>query len=311
MQTEPSQHRSAERARAEHLRRSVWFACSLLLLAAPAFAQGSLAGSPADPIAGNPNSLQSKMLNADYIGAFAGPFVPKEPETRRFEATEDWVRTEADFSYWNAQGIRGESYDVGMSYGLNLPARRLALLFDVPIALTRSDSGGLSYMGSAGVGLNIRMTPSWNLTPMLRVGVAGTRDIDGAVVLYSGTLVSTAKWKLKGFDVALVNVFGVESNVRRVEPTGTPLDYDMTVGLFQNGFTVGKPIRTRIFGKRMRWNAFYRLANFVGKDVFLENQHQAGLRYSTGGHADGLTLEVGWAGGPDYDSARIRLVARF
>jgi hypothetical protein len=273
--------------------------------------QAFLEYSPVDPIAGNPNSLQSKMVNSDYVLAGSAPFVKRDKETGRFVKADNWLRTEGDFSYFNANGIRGESYDIAVSYGLNLPTRRLALIFDLPIALTRSGSGGLSYMGSGAVGLQVRMTPNWNITPIMRVGLGGSFDLGAVAVLYSGSVISTAQWKIKGYDVAMANLVGVESNIDRVKYNDTPVEYGMTVGIFQNGFTVGKPIRTRLFNKRMRWNAYYRLTNFVGTDLFLNNQHAAGLRYSTGGHADGLTLEIGWAGGKDYDSLRMRFVARF
>ena len=85
----------------------------------------------------------------------------------------------------------------------------------------------------------------------------------------------------------------------------------MLAGLFQNGIAIGKPMRTRLLGKRIHWNAFYRLTNIVGEDVFLANQQAAGLRYETGGHAAGMTLEVGWAGGAAYDSLRVRFLGRF
>jgi hypothetical protein len=273
--------------------------------------QAFLEYSPVDPVAGNPNSLQSKMLDADYLIAGSGPFVDVDPDTGKYEAVDNWLRAEADFSYFNAEGIRGESYDIGISYGLNLPGNRLALLFDLPFALTRAGGGGLSYMGSAALGLQVRVKPWWNVTPIFRTGLSGSFDLGALAVLYSGNVVSNMKWKIKGFDVTMGNLVGVESNIDRVKYQGIPVEYDMLVGVFENGLTIGKPIRTRIFGKRLRWQAFYRLSSFVGMDLFLNNQHATGLRYSSGGHADGQSLEVGWAGGKDYDSLRIRFVAKF
>jgi hypothetical protein len=251
------------------------------------------------------------MLNADYFTADAGPFVDRDPQTRRFERVDDWLRTGADFSYFNAKGVHGESYDLGVGYGVNLPGGRFALVFDLPLALTTSDADDLAYMVSGAVGLQYRMTPWWNVTPIVRVGHVGTFDDGALAVLYSGSVVSTVKWKVKGFDVTMGNLFGIESNVKRVDYDGTSDDYDLLVGLFENGFTVGKPIRTRFMGKRIRWQAFYRLSSYVGTDLYLDNQHAVGLRYSTGGHADGSSLEIGWAGGPDYDSLRLRVIARF
>jgi hypothetical protein len=267
--------------------------------------------SSVDPVAGNPNSLQTKMVEADLFLAESGSFVDIDPATGEFEVVDNWLRVEADFSYFDAAGIRGESYDIGVGYGLNLPNRKMALLFDLPLVLTRSGSGGLSYMISGALGLQYRVKPWWNVTPVFRMGFSGSFDLAALAVLYSGSVVSTMQWKLKGFDVAMGNLIGVESNIDRVKYFGMPVEYDLLMGIFENGLTVGRPMRTRFFDKELSWQGFYRLSSFVGNELFLANQHAVGLRYSTGDVARGLAFETGWAGGKDYNSLRIRFLARF
>jgi hypothetical protein len=266
--------------------------------------------SSVDPIAGNPNSLQSKMVNGDFELANSGPFATAEQLEGGGAPLENRWRVAGAFSYLQAGPHAGESYDLDFGYERNLAHPRFAFLLDIPIAVTRAERG-LSYMGSVAAGLQYRIRPWWNITNVLRLGFGGSFDLAGLAVLYQGSSVSSMHWQWDEWSLQLGNMIGLGSNISSVEYGNLPVDYDLFHVVLENGLEIGRSLPLRLRGAPMALRAYYQLTNYLGTELYLEDQHQVGLRFGNQALPERFAFDVGYVGGSGYDSIRLRMTGRF
>jgi hypothetical protein len=265
--------------------------------------------SPVDPIAGNPNSLESKMFAADYNLTTVGPFLRRQPDGSP-RSLENRFRVEGDFSYFQGGPYSGQSYDLAGGYTWNLSNPKISLLFDLPLAITQSERG-TSYMGSVAVGLQYRIKSWWNVSPVFRTGLSGSFELGGLALILSGSITSNMRWEMGGFQLGMGNMVGVAGNVNRVKYGNIQIAYELLTTVLQNGIDIGRTLPIELAGRSVSARAFYRITNYLGTDLYLNNQHDVGLAFGIGAMPEPVSFEISWVGGREYDSLRLRLTGRF
>jgi hypothetical protein len=242
--------------------------------AVTALLQGLVKHSPVDPFAGNPNSLQSRMLSSDYRLGTEGPFTsgdgPLDPST-------NLVGLGLEYGHFSAGPFSGEVLELPIDYRINLSNPKWSVLMNLPLTTTFTE-GKWSILASGALGAQFRPTDWWALTPLFRMGAAGSIDV-GAL------------------DFA-----------------GYEFTYDITNPMTRNGGYVegefdllGVPAGWKIFGSNML---------LFGDDLFAESQNEVGAQLSTLGRIGGKPYEaigfsVSYLFADDYDAVSLRLRFRF
>lgn len=279
--------------------------------------QAFVAESPVEPMAGNPNSLQTQMLQTPYDLAMRASFRPRDPTAPDAEGRvwngEDVVGFEADFAPFWADVWQGFGADLAFRYTLNFEDPRIALIFDLPVSYRQTEVDARTLMLQGGIGLLVRATPWWNVGPFGRVGIAGSLQLGSLGMLYSAGVSSHMQWTLADTVLRLGNSFGASSSIDGIDWFGYTLDYAITNYLVRNGFEVEHAIPGRLRGRPL----FARLSfsdNWVlGSDVYVDHYNEVGLTVGSldslgsGATHDRATLGITYVGAPNVNGLRVEL----
>ena len=283
--------------------------------------QAFVADSAVDPIAGNPFSLQTRMMQMPYDFAARSAFRPRDEsvpdEEGRLWTGKDVFELRTDYSPFWGDLWNGFVVDIAFDYTLNLEEPRLALTFDMPIAYTQTEGDAHSVNAHAGVGMLYRATPWWNILTQGRVGIAGSLQLGGLAVLYSTGVTSHMQWELGDTTLRLGNAFSASSSIDGIEWAGYEVTYEITNYLVRNGFEVERALPRRFRGEPL----FVRLDftdNWVlGSESFVEHYNEVGLHLGTtrslgsGAVRDRTALGLTYTGARDYNALRVALSHAF
>lgn len=190
--------------------------------------------SPIDPIAGNPNSLQAQMAQADYLTGHLSPFSGCD-------------------SCWSAQPIVNQ-YQTGINAGrafaknfdttaVTLPLRysfspdlKWAFIIDAPLTYLRN-GGASSVVGSLGFGVRAPILHNWSLTSIIRFGSGGTLDLCTAGCFASAGLTSVYNYKVNNFILSMTN-YGGYFTTTNLWLTGINFTYHLHNYIFKNGLAL-------------------------------------------------------------------------
>jgi hypothetical protein len=292
--------------------------------------QQLVARSPVDPIAGNPNSLQTRMFEAAYFTATTGAYRPKPgtPSERQWRG-KDHFRAQARYDRFDAGRWDGNVWEVGLDYQLNFRDARFALLFDLPLVISQTE-GSESYLVSAGLGVQWRPTHWWNLTPSVRLGGAGSFKLGAVAILANVNLASSMRWEIggsqlslggrrlgiPGFELGIGNLVGWNGTFDDLEISGIRVTYDLNNYAVRNGIDLTKRFGQRFLGGRPAVKLYFIDTWVLGSRLFLDHYDELGLQIGTqrrtgGSWRDSLSFNVGWVFGRAYDALQLKLSYRF
>jgi len=270
-----------------------------------ALLQGLVAESPVDPVAGNPNSLQSRMFDADFrMGAADGLAALREGGI-----VPSLFSVDIGGGYSDADGFDVYAVEVPLHFGVGL-GERFALMFDVPVAFT-STEGAWSGMASGGLGMRVMPFSWWALTPAARIGAVGSVDVGALAVMYSGTLTSHIRVPVGPLAFGIDNMGGVAKTIDGIEISGYAIDYDLTNWVTRNGVYVEGRLAADWLGTGLGCRVFASDVRFFGDELFLENYQQVGAAVAAGLPFGGLQLELAYLTGRRYHGVSARLGLRF
>jgi hypothetical protein len=276
-----------------------------------ALLQGLVKYSPVDPVAGNPNSLQSRMLSSDYRLGTEGPFTsgdgPLDPST-------NLVGLGIEYSHFSGGSFSGEAVELPIDYRFNLRNPKWSVLVNLPLTATFTE-GQWSILASGALGAQFRPTDWWALTPLLRIGAAGSIDVGALGVLYGFTLTNHMRlFEWRGMRLAMGNMAGFTNSVDGIKIGDYELTYDITNPVLRNGGYVEGEFD--LFGISAGWKVFGSNMLLFGDDLFAESQNEVGAQLSTLGRVgdkpyEAIGFSVSYLFSDDYDAVSLRLRFRF
>jgi len=260
--------------------------------------------SPVEPVAGNPNALDSRMLYGDFRMAMESQFLPRYGE----EPLQAKVRTAFDYNYFSAGPHTGNGFDFDVGIEFGTPTPRLSVLLDFPLTVTM-DEGSESYMISAALGLVARPTPYWNIIPAFRVGVAGSFEVGALGILYQGSLASTLAFEIYGYDLLIGNMFSAGSSFDGLVISGIEINYNLETLAFTNGFEFGRSLGIEVAKLHPAARLFFTATNFIHSDRrFTPHHYETGVLLTSpvrNSSLDELGLRLGYLGGKGYNSFKL------
>lgn len=276
-----------------------------------------VAQSPVEPVAGNPNSLMTRMTNADFQLGGEGPFLHGGAP---LAAAPGQTGIGLGYSYAKAGPWDVNAYEFNLDHRFNF--RRLpwmSVLVSLPIAGTETQ-GSWTGMGSLGLGAQFRPTRRWALTPMVRVGAAGSVTVGAAAMLLSTTLTSHTSISLREISSALpdvqlgfTNQAGYAQSIEDITIGDFKLDYGLKNGILRNGGYFAGRIGTSSLG----WKLFGNQSHWLGDDQYLDSYANLGAEVQWLGEVAGqsfqrLTLSLSYVGDfGNWDALSVGLRGRF
>lgn len=229
--------------------------------------------SPADPIAGNPNSLMSRLVAGDYSAGVFG-FAGKKDET----ASNNLIGVGAQFGSYKQGGVKSNAWTIPLSYTMRAdldPRRQIG--FHLPISVIDM-AGSTAYSVAPSVMVRLPVTDHWSLSPAIGVGVTGSPDLGSMGSIASASLTSSYVFSVGTTDITIGNLVGYYQSLK--VKTG---DYSADPGLkntvLRNGFAVSRP--AAVFGSSGSVEASFVNTQFLGSELYIKSTNELGLSFGT------------------------------
>lgn len=271
--------------------------------------------SPVDPVAGNPNSLMTRMFLADFEQGITGPFISSNSP---LPGQKNYFSISADVGFFNADVFSGEFYNLPINYRWNLKSRpKLSLIVDFPITLTRTETAW-SYLASLGLGAQYRPTKWWSLTPMGRVGGVGSFDVGALAVLFSGSITNYFHYSFPNTHLGWGSMGGITTTLDGIKINDWDLSYDLTNYVWRNGGDVTQKTGWNMFGNPLGFKFFLNHTKFWGNALYIESFFDMGIGLVTidkigYAYAEkiGLSFTFSIGADNDYENYGFKLTYRF
>ncbi|SEA16363.1 hypothetical protein [Rubrimonas cliftonensis] len=283
--------------------------------------------SPVDPVAGNPNSLQSKMVESDFAiasGIGNGTSFANVSRTGSGETGEaadeagsapNLIGLGARFGSFSAGGFQSNVVDLPIGYVIPLADPRWAVNISAPLTYVETE-GTDTYAASVGVGLRVPVLDNWFVTPALRFGGTGSEELGAASLLYSGSITSSFQLDAFGLGFRLGNSVAYLQTIP-VEFQDSDIDYDLQNVVTRNGLGVSGGIGSELYGEPLTWEASFVNTLYFGDSLFVENANEISFTIGTEASQNGLVWDSFRLGvsyiftDADYDGFRLSFGAQF
>lgn len=269
--------------------------------------------SPIDPIAGNPNSLQARMADADYDLATLYPLrgcdccFALQPNRHYFQLGLEFVR---GFS----KGFETSSGTLPLRYSYS-PCNTYALIIDAPLTYNKN-GGASSLLGSVGVGFQFPLNPRWTITSIARLGSGGSVDLCTGSALASFGINSHYILPVSHYLFGITNYasYNLSTNLW---VSGINLNYHLHNFIFKNGISLTSCKGFSLCKRTVNYRVFYVNTCFTYDSLYINHYNEIGgdlimrcinpcLRYDS--------LAVGYAyqfGEKDYKGHSFRVIYQF
>ena len=257
--------------------------------------------SPVDPVAGNPASLQSTLVEEAFeSGGFSAGGA--RPQSRIGLGVSGGTFKAGDFA--GRDMTLPLSYDFGFDEG----DPRMKLRFKLPLTWQEVEGASI-YAAAPSIAFTWPMTTRWALTPGVSYGATGSVDAASVAQMVGGSLTSDYRitdFPRSGTTLAVTNLVG---HVRTLPFSLRGYDFDpgLRNTILKNGVSFERPLGVSLFGDGdLVAQASYAHSWFLGTDLFMNQYHE--LAVSLGAPfeeleavTDELRLGVTWTFGKDYN----------
>ncbi len=269
--------------------------------------------SPVDPVAGNPNSLESRIFDGDFELGSMGPFLGDFPaDTQDFP---NLFKLDFNFGHFAAGPYGGQTYELDLAYGWN-PSKRLSVVTDLAFVFDVSEGEALTGMGHFGLGLQGRIKEWWNLSLLARGGIAGSVDVGAAGAMYSVSLVSHFRHAIGDYWFEMRTLVGVANTIEGIEIEGISLDYNLTNVALKNGFSINRAFPLGSFSRPLQASIFYTRSDYFVDELWLDETNEIGVGVGLVSR-DGIqayspvSLDTSYVFADGYDALKLAISLRF
>jgi hypothetical protein len=233
--------------------------------------------SPIDPIAGNPNSLQAQMAQADYLIGHLSPFSgcdscwSAQPIVHQYQAGLSACR---GFS----KGFDTTSISLPLRYSFS-PDLNWAFILDAPLTYIRN-GGASSLFGSLGLGVRVPIIHNWSLTPVVRFGFGGTLDLCTAGCFATAGLTSVYNYKISDYVVSMTNYAGYFTTTN-FWLTGVNFTYHLHNYIFKNGLSITSCKGFTFCNRPINFSLSFEDSYFARDRLFMRHFDEVGISMIT------------------------------
>jgi len=240
--------------------------------------------SPADPLAGNPNSLMSNLVGQDFAAGTGGfAMSMREPSVGGADRS-NLAGFGLRFGQYSQGGEVNRSLTLPLSYTIRSDAdpRRQ---FSINMPLTYGTVGtSKSYALGLGTAYRLPVSDRWTLTPALNTAAVGSIDLGTAAVVASGSLTSSYVVPVGKHDVSVGNMVGY---YRSLAITVGDYSYDPGVRntVTRNGLLFSQDFA--FFGTPRRLEYSIVDTQFFGTELYTERYDEISIALASSASAIG------------------------
>jgi hypothetical protein len=234
--------------------------------------------SPVDPIAGNPSSMQSRMVMDDFDRSFTSFASNIKSGDSSGASNSNLIGVGLSLGSMSTAGINTTTTTLPLSYTIrnDLDPRKQ---FSVYAPITSSDTAGAKVYGvNLGAAYRFPVSDDWALTPAAGYGVSGSEDLGSGASMMAVSITSQYGWKMDGYDLALGNMVGVYQSTQ-LNAGGYSVDPKISNTVYRNGILASFP--TSMFGQKMAIEASFILTNYTGTSLYSNMYQEIGLTLGT------------------------------
>ena len=232
--------------------------------------------SPVDPIAGNPSSMQSRMVGEDFDRNFTQ--FASNIKADGGEPVNNLVGIGMSYGNYSQAGMNTSVVTLPLSYTTrpDLDPRRQLTIY-APITVTEV-AGAKSYNVNLGVAYRVPMNDDWSLTPALGYGFTGSVDLGSAAAMMAASLTSQYSMRMSSYDLAIGNMIGVYQSSKF---TAGDYSFDPKINntVFRNGVMASFP--TVMMGRKLAFEVSFVNTIFTGTDLYSNQSNEIGVTLGT------------------------------
>lgn len=234
--------------------------------------------SPVDPLAGNPNSLQSTLARSALDLSSGDSAIEEAGVDGANSAGDPWI-IGASVGFGSAGRFDLTRIDARIARGFRVfEGGRGRLKLDVPFNYT-SINGAAVFGGQIGLGLEVPVTPNFSLEPRASYGVTGSVDAGQVGHIAQGTVAARYVIYGLGRGRVVLGAMGGYSQTLGTPFTELDLDPGLKNGVFRGGIAYDTPLSMRIGGRLTGVRGSYSYTRYTGDKLFNNNFHEATLSF--------------------------------
>ena len=231
-----------------------------------------------DPIAGNPSSLQSRMVGLDYdyaVNADETIEMNQNAMARGSEINANMISIFARYSNYDLDGVSSQAYSLPLAYTIKFNNSKNSLAFRIPISVVNVD-GSEAYNFGFGVGLSYFIKDNWSVTPAVGYTAVGSVDLGSVAQLASGSVTSSYGFQLGKYTLTMGNMLGHYKTLP-FEYEDYDVDPDIKNTVLRNGLSLNVPVGKMIKGTSFEF--FATDTRYYGSELFIDQYNEFGFSY--------------------------------
>lgn len=240
--------------------------------------------SPADPLAGNPNSLQASLTRGALDLTNGDSLVEEGANT----AGDPWI-IGATYTTGSAGRFDISRFDARVQRSFRVfEGNRALLKFDLPVNYSKI-SGASVYSAQLGLGLEVPViAQTWSIEPRVAYGAVYSADAGSAGHIIQGSL--TSRYVVQGLGRGRLIVGNMVGYSQTLDAPGTDanINPDLKNFVTRNGLAYELPLKSRIGGRASSIRASYGFTHYFGDDLRNNSFHEASLSFGIRGREESV-----------------------
>lgn len=226
--------------------------------------------SPSSPVAGNPSSLQSLIIDQSFGNLTSEAAVTVGADGKSAGTTQ--IGFEA--GNFSTGRLNGSNYTLPLSYSFELGGKGRELRLSMPLTYTVLD-GSKVYSGSFGASYRVPLGEQFNLQSGFTYGVVYSEDLLQLVQLASATLGLSHRLQLEGGAAVTTGV--LVGQVKSVPLSIGNYSFDPRIESYP--VKIGQIVESdeSFFGRPFRVQAFAAYTHLLGQKFFVQNYADFGV----------------------------------
>lgn len=243
--------------------------------------------SPADPLAGNPNSLQAALTRSALDLSNGDSAIEQDPVPEGVAVPNDPWLVGATYNTGSAGRFDIDRVDARVQRSFRIfEGNRAMLKIDLPLNYSRIN-GADTYSAQLGIGLEVPLIDrKWSIEPRIGYGAVYSEDLGSVGHILQGSI--TSRYVINGVGRGRFVIGNMVGYAQTLDTPGTSanINPDLKNWSLRNGIAYDLPLKARLFSRGSSMRASYAFTQYLGSDLRNNSFHEATLSFGLRGRED-------------------------
>lgn len=243
--------------------------------------------SPADPLAGNPNSLQASLTRSALDLSNGDSAIEQDPVPEGVAVPNDPWLIGATYNTASAGRFDIDRVDARIQRSFRVfEGNRAMIKIDLPLNYARIN-GSDTYSAQLGIGLEIPVIDrKWSIEPRIGYGAVYSEDLGSVGHILQGSI--TSRYVINGVGRGKIVIGNMVGYAQTLDTPGTSanINPDLKNWSLRNGIAYDLPLKARLFSRGSSMRASYAFTQYLGSDLRNNSFHEATLSFGLRGRED-------------------------